>query len=157
MLGSGKAERQINIRIPAGMSLKAGDQVRLVISSRQLLNAAVLAYGVPLAGLLMAAGVGWLVTGDDRLSALTGAAGLIAGVWMSRRQVAAGAMTRATGLLARVVRRRHLHRNGAPAEHGRDRSAIPRYGFRRARRRNVVPVDHAAPRRVKEVSEVPCR
>ena len=89
LLGTGKAERQIDIRIPAGMSLKAGDQIRLVISSRQLLNAAVLAYGVPLAGLLMAAGVGWLVTGDDRLSALAGAAGLIAGVWMSRWQVAA--------------------------------------------------------------------
>lgn len=92
LLGSGKAERQVDIRIPEGMSLKAGDRIRLVISSQQLLNAAALAYGVPLAGLLVAAGAGWLLTGDDLLSALTGAAGLIAGVWTSRWHVAAQSM-----------------------------------------------------------------
>ena len=71
-----------------GCPAYAGDRIRLVISSQQLLNAAALAYGVPLAGLLLAAGAGWLLTADDLLSALAGAAGLFAGVWMSRRHVA---------------------------------------------------------------------
>jgi sigma-E factor negative regulatory protein RseC len=88
LLGAGRTEREIEVRIPAGLSLRAGDQVRLVISSQQLLNAAVLAYGVPLGGLLLAAATGWLLTGDDLSSALAGAAGLIAGVWMSRRRMA---------------------------------------------------------------------
>lgn len=88
MLAADRTTR-IDVRIPRDMVLKRGDAVQLVVDSGQLLRAAMLAYGLPLAGLLLFAGLAALLSpnaGDLRL-AVFGLAGLLVGVFVSRRRL----------------------------------------------------------------------
>lgn len=85
LLDAGKTSA-IDVKIPPGSGLAPGDAVALVIDSQQLLQAATFAYGLPLAGLMLFAGLGallWPEAGDAVLAAL-GLVGLLAGAIFSR-------------------------------------------------------------------------
>ena len=85
LLASGRPGT-IDVNIPPGMALRRGDAVRLVLDSRQLLRAAMLAYGMPLTGLLLFAAIAALVSpgaGDAGMAA-SGLIGLLAGFLFSR-------------------------------------------------------------------------
>jgi len=87
LFGAG-GERYIDVHMPAGTVLHEGAAVRLVISPRRLLVAAALAYGLPLAGFVLATAAGWLISGNDGTAALAGVGGLAAALWAGRRQLA---------------------------------------------------------------------
>lgn len=66
-------------------NLAAGDHVLLGLSEAAVQNAALLAYGLPLAGVLLGAFGGNLFPGDDPGAALGAVLGLVAGAWLARR------------------------------------------------------------------------
>ena len=73
------------------MVLVDGDDVHLAVAPRQLLRAAFLAYGVPLLAIVVAVGVGvisGLASTDPRAIGFA-IAGLVFGIYLSRRQLAA--------------------------------------------------------------------
>lgn len=85
---------EMEIGVPAGMTLRPGDQVTLAVAPRQLLRAASLAYGLPLLSMVVFVAFAW-VSGEsagDATAIAFGVAGLTAGVWLSRRILARGAV-----------------------------------------------------------------
>lgn len=91
LYGQSRGGRLVDARIPGGLQVDVGDTVRLVIAPRDLLGASLLAYGLPLAGLLLgalaAAGMA-SAPGDAVAVALAGlglGAGLVLGRWRLRR------------------------------------------------------------------------
>ncbi len=71
---------------PPGMDLKPGDDVKLTIAPSHLLHAAVLAYGLPLAGVVIALGIAWIMsrTLNDVLAVVLAICGLVAGALLGR-------------------------------------------------------------------------
>ncbi len=88
LLGSSTGDRVIRVRVPAGMQLAAGDPVTLHMHGPALLAAAGIAYGLPLAGLLLGALLGHLFIAGELAASLTALAGLIVGAWFARRRAA---------------------------------------------------------------------
>jgi len=87
LLGGSQAPRQLEISVPPGMHLQAGDAVTLTVAPRQLLRGAVLAYGLPLLAMLLSVAMAAALNGSpgDILPAGVGIAGLVSGIWLSRR------------------------------------------------------------------------
>jgi len=87
LLTGSEGSRHIEVKISPGMNLVAGDAVRLAVSPQQLLRAALLAYGLPLAALVSAAAVASMFVGTigDLGAVGFAAAGLAGGVFASRR------------------------------------------------------------------------
>ena len=78
LLGADDGPRQVRLKAPQGMTLRAGDRVRLVIAPRQLLRAAWLAYGLPLSGLVLSVAIAVAVGVTDELTAgVVGLAGIV--------------------------------------------------------------------------------
>ena len=80
---------EVELQLPAGHQYRVGDEVTLSIASSSLLRAALLAYGLPLAGTVLALTIGWLVLAplSDRAAALIALAGLLAGFVVGRSQL----------------------------------------------------------------------
>ncbi len=78
--------RLIDVDVPPGMDLKPGDDVKLTIAPSHLLHAAVLAYGLPLAGVVIALGIAWIMsrTLNDVLAVVLAICGLVAGALLGR-------------------------------------------------------------------------
>lgn len=77
LLASDDAPRRVEAVISADLELHVGDRVKLELAAQNLLRAAMLAYGLPLAGALAAASLAWSAGAGDAgaaLAALTGAA-----------------------------------------------------------------------------------
>ena len=68
------------------MDLKPGDDVKLVLASSHLLRAAVLAYGLPLGGVVIALGAAWIMsrTVNDVFAVILAICGLVAGALLGR-------------------------------------------------------------------------
>ena len=78
---------EIAIPAPSGLVLVPGDIVELRLPAAALLRVALLAYGLPLAGLLLAA-TGAALAGASQLTAVVAAgAGALAGVLSARRRL----------------------------------------------------------------------
>ena len=86
LLTGGNRLRLIDVRLTPGMQLKAGDEVQLTLAPSHLLRAAVLAYGLPLGGLIVALGIAWYLNQslDDRIAVVLAIVGLVAGVLIGR-------------------------------------------------------------------------
>jgi sigma-E factor negative regulatory protein RseC len=82
------AERHREIKVPlaAGLQLKAGDEVALAMPAADLLRGAVYAYGLPLAGMVLALAIARLLLGPlpDPVAVLVAGAGLAA-AWTGSR------------------------------------------------------------------------
>lgn len=78
--------RLIDVRLVAGLALRPGDEVRLALAPSSLLRAALLAYGLPLAGLVTALGIAWYLKQSlaDRPAVALAAVGLVAGLLVGR-------------------------------------------------------------------------
>ena len=78
--------RLIEVQVSPGLGLKAGDKVKLTLSPSNLLRAALLAYGLPLGGIIIALGMAWFLkqTLDDRLAVLLAIGGLVGGILVGR-------------------------------------------------------------------------
>jgi positive regulator of sigma E activity len=105
LLNTGRP-RAIDVKIPQGSKLTRGDSVTLVVDSRQLLQAALFAYGLPLAGLLLFAGLATLLWpgAGDAVSAGAGLAGLVGGAIISRWRLGRNASTTCARFRPVVVR-----------------------------------------------------
>ena len=79
--------RQIEVRIPPGMLVRRGDAIELMIGPKFLLRAAMLAYGLPLAGVVLFPGLAWLTIGSiaDSAGIVLAIAGLAAGLLAGRQ------------------------------------------------------------------------
>jgi len=80
---------EIEIQLPPGHYFRAGENVTLSIASSSLLRAALLAYGLPLAGTVVALTIGWLIMAplSDFMGALIALTGLLAGFVAGRSQL----------------------------------------------------------------------
>ncbi len=77
----------MTVPLEPDMTVNVGDQVSLSLASGSLLRATMLAYGMPLAGLLLAAGVALLSERSDGESIVWALAGTLAGFLLARRQL----------------------------------------------------------------------
>jgi positive regulator of sigma E activity len=74
----------IRLPVPAGEEVTVGANVSIRIPGESLLRATLLAYGLPLAGLLGGGVAGIVVGAADGVSAVIAAAGLVAGIVVAR-------------------------------------------------------------------------
>ena len=68
------------------MDLNPGDDVKLTLAPAHLLRAAVLAYGLPLGGVVIALGIAWMIsrTLNDVPAFILAICGLVAGALLGR-------------------------------------------------------------------------
>ena len=85
LTGSNRA-RLIEVQLSPHMNLKAGDEVKLSLAPSNLLRAAVLAYGLPLSGVVIALGTAWFLNESlsDRIAIALAMFGLSLGVLCGR-------------------------------------------------------------------------
>ena len=72
------------VPLEPGVTVNVGDQVRLTLADGSLLKATFLAYGLPLAGLLLAAGAALMTGRTDAESVVWGLFGTLAGYVVAR-------------------------------------------------------------------------
>ncbi len=89
LLTGSEGSTQVDIQLPTGHVYRTGEAVTLTIASSSLLRAALLAYGLPLAGIVLALTTGWLVMAplSDFAAVMIALAGLLAGFYGGRRQL----------------------------------------------------------------------
>lgn len=98
--GSGTGETRLRVTVPSGLQLAEGDRVTVHMSGPALLTAAGIAYGLPLAGLLLGALLGHLFVPGDLPALFSALTGLMTGAWLARRRAAGSCWRTATaGLL----------------------------------------------------------
>ena len=88
LLGSARASRRVRARISHGLAVHSGDAVRMELLPRRLLHAALIVYGLPLAGGVIAAGLAFLAGLGDLAATVAGLAGLAVGMLAGRRRAA---------------------------------------------------------------------
>lgn len=76
--------RRIEVPLPAGVTLSAGDRVEIVLGADRLLQATLVTYGLPLLGALAAAVIAYWLALADAAAALAACAGIAAG-WIAGR------------------------------------------------------------------------
>ena len=79
-------QRVIRLPVPRGERIEVGAEVTVRIPGESLLRAALLAYGLPLAGLIGGGVAGFALDGGDVVAALAAAAGLAVGAFAARSQ-----------------------------------------------------------------------
>lgn len=89
LVNAGQAPR-VEATVSADSVLRAGDRVELVLASDKLLRAALIGYGLPLLGALVAASIAGLLALGDLAAALAASAGLAFGVIVGRRWLRRG-------------------------------------------------------------------
>jgi sigma-E factor negative regulatory protein RseC len=84
--GSAKAS-ELHVEMPADVSFRTGDPVTLSLSGTYLVQASLLAYGLPLAGALLTILIGQLFAAPltDLSGVILGIAGLASGILLSRK------------------------------------------------------------------------
>lgn len=81
---AGNGERSVDALIAPGLQLLEGDSVCLELAPRSLLRASLLAFGLPLAGGVTGAVLGYLAGGGDTVTAVAAILGLAGGVGVGR-------------------------------------------------------------------------
>jgi sigma-E factor negative regulatory protein RseC len=86
LLSASEKRAKLQVAVPKELDLKTGDVVVLELSPDTLLRASLLVYGLPLAGLVTALSIGWLVAGPlaDGVAIGLGIAGLLTGLFLGR-------------------------------------------------------------------------
>lgn len=88
-LFSGPRERELQLEVPGDGELAEGDRVCLELTDADMLRAAFLAYGLPLAGILLSLVLARLVLGplSDAASVSVAVTGLLAGWLVGRKRL----------------------------------------------------------------------
>lgn len=87
LFGARGGVRQLNVAVPSGIDVAAGDRVTLALDSQNVLGAAVVVYGGPLAGAAAGALAAALGGYGDAAGAAAVLAGLGAGLFLARRRL----------------------------------------------------------------------
>jgi len=79
--------RQIQVEVPAGMTVRQGDTIELTIGHKFLLRAAMLAYGLPLITMITLLALAWLLSGNpgDGAGIVLAIIGLVIGLFIGRQ------------------------------------------------------------------------
>lgn len=86
IFGSREA-RRIEARVASELSVRVGDTVRIELAPRDILRAAGLVYGMPLAGGVGSAALAYIAGGGDLVAACAALLGLAGGLALCRRQL----------------------------------------------------------------------
>lgn len=86
LLGGQRTPARLELPAPENMRLAVGDRVNLELLPANLLEASLLVYGLPLAGVVVALSAGWMIAGtlSDAYAIVLAIAGLLAG-WAAAR------------------------------------------------------------------------
>ncbi len=87
LLGSQSAGKRLEANVASDLQLKSGDTVRIVLEPGNVLRAAVLVYGYPLSGAVLAALVALMLGFGDVAAAVAALLGLLAGFLVARIQL----------------------------------------------------------------------
>ena len=87
LLGGKGGNRCIEAQIPEGIAVQEGDEVHIELAPRNLLQAALIVYGLPLGGALVGAGVAYAAGLGDLYAALAGLGGIAAGVLIANMRL----------------------------------------------------------------------
>jgi sigma-E factor negative regulatory protein RseC len=90
LFGGQAQDRQVRARVASHLSLHSGDRVSVALEPQHLLRAAVIVYGYPLLGGVLAAIVAVLLGLGDLAAAFAALAGLGAGILLARIRVRSG-------------------------------------------------------------------
>lgn len=94
--------RRLDVALPEGLDLAAGDVVSIELAPGSVLRAALIVYGMPLAGAAAAAVLAYALSMGDSGAAAFAAAGLLAGALVGRRRLRDDAcLARLTPTIAR--------------------------------------------------------
>jgi sigma-E factor negative regulatory protein RseC len=86
LAGAGRI-RRVEARIPQGRDVVVGDVVRITLAPEQMLRAAMIVYGIPLAGAAIGAIGAYQLGLGDAGAALLALAGLATGLWLGRTRL----------------------------------------------------------------------
>ena len=84
LLGGDAAMRRVEAMIASGVTVQQGDEVFISLEPKNLLQAAMLVYGMPLSGAVLAAIAAYGLGLGDLAAALTALAGMGAGFFLAR-------------------------------------------------------------------------
>lgn len=84
LLGGKTGSRRVDALIAAGLDLREGDEVRIELAPTNLLHAAFIVYGFPLAGAILGVVVAYLASLGELYAALTALGGIVAGLLAAR-------------------------------------------------------------------------
>ena len=79
--------RRVEARVPPGASIHTGDSVELAMAPSNVLRAAGIVYGLPLAAAASGAAIAYLLGLGDPAAALAAVAGLAAGLFLAKRRL----------------------------------------------------------------------
>ena len=98
--------RRLDVALPEGLDLAAGDVVGIELAPGKVLRAALMAYGLPLAGAAGAAALAYALSLGDAGAAAFAIGGLLAGALAGRRRLGDDAcLARYTPTIAPACRR----------------------------------------------------
>lgn len=103
ILGKRERDREIEARLAPGLMVAVGDTVDIVMQSTRLLQAAVIAYGYPLAAGLAGAGIAMTLGADDAVAAGVTLLSLFCGYFAAKLRLATGRC--AEGMTPLITRR----------------------------------------------------
>lgn len=84
LVGKDGRLRRVDATIPAGCEVTVGDEVRIELAPDSVLAAALVVYGLPLAGAVVGAGAAHLASFGDAGAALAASTGLAVGAFLGR-------------------------------------------------------------------------
>ena len=89
LLGGSRHPALLEVRLSPQLCVNEGDEVRLTLEPAHLLRASLLVYGLPLAGMVLALVVAWLLARplSDPAAVAWAVSGLAAGFFAGRRQL----------------------------------------------------------------------
>ena len=87
IFSGGTGTRRLEARIPPDFDVRPGDVVRISLAPENLLRAAMIAYGLPLAGAGAGAAAAYQLDLGDPGAAMLALAGLGGGLWLARARL----------------------------------------------------------------------
>ena len=83
-------KRSVEVIVGEHLSLAEGDSVEISLGSEDLLKAALIVYGLPLSGAIIAAGLAYLLELGDSTAAIAAVVGLVSGLLVGRWRLSRG-------------------------------------------------------------------
>ena len=84
---SGDKPRSVDAFLARGLAVQEGDRVSIELASDNLLRAALLVYGLPLTGAVIASAAAWLLGADDLIAAAMAVLGTGVGMTIGRMRL----------------------------------------------------------------------
>ncbi len=84
LLGSNTGPRRIDALIGVGLTIREGDEVRIELAPSSLLQASLIAYGLPLSGAVLGAAFAYFSGLGELYAALSTLGGIAAGLFAAR-------------------------------------------------------------------------